>query len=224
MDGGPAAKPESTPLKKDIPRLLAPEEARKLITALRKAKDTEILGSNALVVQSGQEAFGSKVKEVMFPESYEDEEYFEPVIPGDEDVDDDDEEEVIIKRRRPLPKEDELTIWDLGPIMGEPRQDLGFTLTATPQVSASGKYINLDLHPKMVVAKKAKPMFFFFSTFETRTQIGLPDGYTMIAFCGLPAPQGDYPDYKQDASTDRRPYIMFVTAKIIEHPKGSAKK
>lgn len=230
LDGGPAAEPKSTPLKKDIPSLLSPDDARKVISALRRNKDSSILGSNSVVGQSGQEVWGAQVKEVMFPEAYD---YEELQFDDDENEDETDGEEKVptpkkktkrLQTRKPYAIGDKPSIWDFSPIMGEPRSDLGLTLTASPQVAADGRTINLDLHPKLTVDKKAMPMFFMFSTFELRTQITIPDGWTMIAYSGYPAPIGDFTEHTTDDATDRRPYLMFVTAKVIEYPKPKKAK
>ena len=55
------------------------------------------------------------------------------------------------------------------PVFGEPRQDLGVTLTVTPQVGNDNLSINLDLHPKVVA------FLGYDTTFNSTTNLGLDE-------------------------------------------------
>ena len=60
IDGGPAAKPELSPLKKDIPAIMNKEEYRKVFNALRQNKDSHIKASSSLIIHSGIEGYNLK--------------------------------------------------------------------------------------------------------------------------------------------------------------------
>ena len=71
LDGGPAEDPKATPLAKDIPSVLSFEEHRKIFAAIRKNKDSKIMGTNTVIVHSGIETYTSKSYEARFIESFD---------------------------------------------------------------------------------------------------------------------------------------------------------
>ncbi len=95
-----------------------------LIWFLNRKDGTDILSAPKVTVQSGEEAFISMIEERMFPESFEEGEFST--------------NNGVVNYTPPTP------------VFGEPRDDLGVTLTVTPQVAQDGISISLDLHPKVV--------------------------------------------------------------------------
>ncbi len=199
LDGGPPADPENTPLGKKIPRLMKPGAASKVFTALRKQPKTKILASATSTVQSGKETWVSATVERRFPENFE-----EPKIK--------------------MPDKDAKVCADFyTPTFGEPREDLGVTLTVTPQVAQNGRHIGLELHPKYVKVDghdkgygKAKT-YPRFLVRESRTEVTVPDSCSIIL--GIVKPTAHSDDAKEDAEKIESPVLIWLTATIVKQPK-----
>ncbi len=162
-----------TPEVFNIDTIIGNTEFKTMIYWFDRKGGTDILSAPKVTVQSGKEAFISMIEERRFPESFE-----EPEIDNDNE-------------------NDNTTIQPSTPVFGEPREDLGITLTVTPQVAQDGISIALELHPKVVefigydttfnsdlnISGNVVPLRYdtpIFEVREIRTEVTVWDGETVV--------------------------------------------
>lgn len=159
LDGGVAPDPTLTPLGADIPARISKEQARRLIAGLRADPDTELVGTATALSQVGEEAYVSAIIEQMFPEC----------------------------RRSPEKKPEaahanrsgrDPSLW----IFGEPRDDLGTTMTVTANMSPSNKTVILELCSKVVELTRDwdDNNLQVFRNYEVRTKVHLQSGQYVL--------------------------------------------
>ena len=113
----------------DLDTIIGHSQFNTLIYFFNRQDGTDVMSAPKVTVQSGKEAYISMIEERRFPESFEAPTFV--VNAGGNGG-------------------NTVTYNPPTPVFGEPRQDLGVTLTVTPQVAGDGISISLELHPKVV--------------------------------------------------------------------------
>ena len=213
LDGGPAAKPESTPLKKEIPAVLTPAEAQAVFTALRQQPGTRILGSVRKLMHAGEQGYAASIQERQFLADL-DQDHAPPADGGaTNDADDRGQDQHGTGGPKRVLR------------YGDPRADLGVSMTATPYVAAEGRTITLSINPKYVRfigfdrdagRRVPRPRF---SVYELRTVATLPDGHSLMLGGAKPVVHVREAGADKEKAADADAVVLiWLTARVVRPP------